>query len=80
MPVSATFHSSMSQSKPGGGGGSGRTPKPSPTAASAPSEVTEAAFSRWKVELSNKLVVEQEKELIGELFDAIDEDDNGTVE
>ena len=32
-------------------------------AAGAPSEVTEAAFSRWKVELQNKLIVEQEKSL-----------------
>lgn len=30
-------------------------------AAGAPSEVTEAAFSRWRVELQNKLIVEQEK-------------------
>ena len=33
-----------------------------PTAAGAPSEVTEAAFSRWKVELQNKLIVQDEKE------------------
>lgn len=32
----------------------------------APSEVTEAAFSRWKVELQNKLIVEQEKLMCAE--------------
>ena len=35
-------------------------------ATGAPSEVTEAAFSRWKVELQNKLIVEQEKSLCAE--------------
>ena len=64
MPVSATFHSSMSQPKPSPGGTLARTPspKPSPMATGAPSEVTEASFSRWKVELQAKMIVEQEKE------------------
>jgi len=39
-----------------------RSPKMSPSAAGAPSDITEAAFSRWKVELQNKLIVEQEKQ------------------
>ena len=57
------FHSSMTAQRPSSGAAT-RTPSPqaSPMAAGAPSEVTEAAFSRWKVELSNKLMVEQEKE------------------
>ena len=45
------------------------TPKPSSTNGTTtparngpPKEVTEAAFSRWKVELQNKLVVLEEKE------------------
>jgi len=62
MPVSATFHSSMTQSGPKSSGRMVATsPKPSITETGAPSEVTEAAFSRWRVELHNKLVVEQEK-------------------
>jgi hypothetical protein len=39
-----------------------RSTKMSPSAAGAPSDITEAAFSRWKVELQNKLIVEQEKQ------------------
>ena len=39
-----------------------RSLKMSPSAAGAPSDITEAAFSRWKVELQNKLIVEQEKQ------------------
>lgn len=35
-------------------------------ATGAPSEVTEAAFSRWKVELQNKLIVDQEKSMCDE--------------
>jgi hypothetical protein len=35
-------------------------------AAGAPSEVTEAAYNRWKVELENKLIVKQEKESMAE--------------
>ena len=68
MPVSATFHSSMTQSKMGASpiARSGTSPKPSPMATGAPSEVTEAAFSRWKVELQNKLIVEQEKSMQNE--------------
>lgn len=68
MPVSATFHSSMTQAKPGASPSSriSSSPKPSPMATGAPSEVTEAAFSRWKVELQNKLIVEQEKTLQNE--------------
>jgi len=58
----------MTQSKPGSSPSARMTssPKPSPMATGAPSEVTEAAFSRWKVELQNKLIVEQEKSLQGE--------------
>ena len=67
MPVSATFHSSMTQSKPGSSPGRMMaTPKPSPMATGAPSEVTEASFMRWKVELQNKLIVEQEKSMMAE--------------
>ena len=68
MPVSATFHSSMTQAKLGASPSSriSSSPKPSPMATGAPSEVTEAAFSRWKVELQNKLIVEQEKTLQNE--------------
>jgi hypothetical protein len=63
MPVSTQFHSSMGSQKSAGRSPMVRTPspKPSPMAAGAPSEVTEAAYSRWKVELTNKLVVEHEK-------------------
>jgi len=61
MPPAMEFHSSM-PSGPPRATGAGRSPKQSPLAAGAPSEVTEAAFSRWKVELQNKLIVEQEKE------------------
>jgi len=62
MPVSTTFHSSMTQSGPKSSGRMvASSPKPSITETGAPSEVTETAFSRWKVELHNKLVVEQEK-------------------
>ena len=69
MPVSATFHSSMTTQKPTSYTTElQRTPtvKPSPLATGAPSEVTEAAFSRWKVELTAKLLVEQEKALAHE--------------
>ena len=67
MPANMTFHSSTTNPRPMVGV-STRTPSPqaSPMAAGAPSEVTEAAFSRWKVELQNKLLVEQEKELMAE--------------
>merc|ERR1719454_433256 len=63
-PPTTVFHSSLTQPKPFSSAAT-RTPSPqqSPMAAGAPSEVTEAAFSRWKVELQNKLVVEQEKSL-----------------
>jgi len=65
MPVSATFHSSMSTAKPSMSSAVARTPssspKPSPMATGAPSEVTESAFSKWKVELQRKLLVDQEK-------------------
>ena len=68
MPVSTTFHSSMMQAKPSSSTAMSRTPspKPSPMATGAPSEVTEATFSRWKIELHNKLVVENEKALQAE--------------
>jgi len=67
MPPTTVFHSSLTQPKPTTVAGT-RTPSPqqSPMAAGAPSEVTEAAFARWKVELQNKLVVEQEKQLQAE--------------
>merc|ERR1719454_2835896 len=63
-PPTTVFHSSLTQPKPFSSAAT-RTPSPqqSPMAAGAPSEVTEAAFSRWKVELQNKLIVEQEKTL-----------------
>ena len=69
MPVSATFHSSMAQAKPTASSSPATrtpSPKPSPMTTGAPSEVTEAAFSRWKVELQNKLIVEQEKLMCAE--------------
>merc|ERR1719310_1464171 len=69
MPVSATFHSSMAQAKPTASSSPATrtpSPKPSPMQTGAPSEVTEAAFSRWKVELQNKLIVEQEKLMCAE--------------
>lgn len=70
MPVSATFHSSMTNPKPtstpSGSVISARSPKPSATGMGAPSEVTEAQFRKWTVELQNKLVVQEEKQLMAE--------------
>jgi len=43
-----------------------RTPSPKPIVEGKTSDVTEAAFSRWKVELQSKLIVEQEKKLAEE--------------
>ena len=62
MPPTTVFHSSMTNPKPIVAATRTPSPQQSPMAAGAPSEVTEAAFSRWKVELQNKLIVEQEKE------------------
>jgi len=62
MPPTTIFHSSVTNPKPMVSATRTPSPQQSPMAAGAPSEVTEAAFSRWKVELQNKLVVEQEKE------------------
>ena len=45
-------------------------------AAGAPSEVTEAAFSRWKVELTNKLAVHQEKQAHQERLQFKQHEDN----
>ena len=59
MAPVAVFHSSYQQGPP-----KSSPTKLSPTKATptgAPSEVTEAAFARWRVELQNKLIVEQEK-------------------
>jgi len=68
MPVTTSFHSSMTKPKPSSPGAMTRTPspKPSPMQTGAPSEVTEAAFSKWKVELQAKMVVMQEKEMAQE--------------
>lgn len=64
MVVTASFHSSTGTPKGPATTASSRpqSAKYSPMDSGAPSEVTEAAFSRWKIELQNKLIVQDEKE------------------
>ena len=65
MPVTTQFHSSMTTTNKSSVSSRGGK-SPGATAAGAPSEVTEAQFARWKIELQNKLTVQQEKELMAE--------------
>ena len=66
MPVTATFHSSMTQQKPTSPSGaisrqiSPKTRSNWPMDQGAETNVTAAEFSKWKVELKAKAIVAQE--------------------